>query len=229
MPLDTPCPVKLVESKRRSAGAAVVDELRIADDKETFRHWGFARPAEEEKAAMEKAVQLLNKSPYKSHIAASFPRRGLASQGGAGYYFAVSHQNVAIGGGVYMTLPQTLLAIRHHIAENHREFRRIVEAASVRRLFGELHGEQLSRVPKGFAKDHPAESLLRFKQFLLYVELPPDLATGKELYVEVRKRFRAIAPFLEFLNAPLMKSTRMKDERFFLETFGLRKYSKCDC
>jgi hypothetical protein len=43
------------------------DQL-VFDDKETFRHWGFARPAEEEKAAMEKAVQLLNKSPYKTQL-----------------------------------------------------------------------------------------------------------------------------------------------------------------
>ena len=71
-----------------------------------------------------------------------------------------------------------------------------------------MQGEQLTRVPKGFAKDHPAESLLRFKQFLLYTELPAELATSPELYVEVRKRFRAMAPFLEFLNAPLVNSRK---------------------
>jgi hypothetical protein len=43
------------------------DQL-VFDEKDTFRHWGFARPPEEEKAAMEKAVQLLDKSPYKSQL-----------------------------------------------------------------------------------------------------------------------------------------------------------------
>jgi uncharacterized protein (TIGR02453 family) len=154
-----------------------------------------------------------DKSPYKDHIAASFPRRGLGSEGAAGYYFAVSHKNVGIGGGVYMTQPQTLLAIRNHIAEHAGEFRKILQARSVRTLFSEMHGEQLSRVPKGFAKDHPAEDLLRFKQFLLYSELPVDLATSPELYVEIRKRFRAMAPFLEFLNAPLLNSKNKPKER----------------
>jgi uncharacterized protein (DUF2461 family) len=70
-------------------------------------------------------------------------------------------------------------------------------------LFGQVQGAQLSRVPKGFEATHPAADLLRFKQFLLYVELPPELAAGPELSGEIVKRFRAMRPFLEFLNAPL--------------------------
>jgi uncharacterized protein (TIGR02453 family) len=153
-----------------------------------------------------------DKSPYKDHIAASFPRRGLACEGGAGYYFAVSHLNVGIGGGVYMTLPRTLLAIRNQIAERPEEFRRTLKAPAVGRLFGEMQGERLSRVPKGFAKDHPAANLLCFKQFLLYGELPADLATGPELYGEIRKHFRAMAPFMEFLNTPLVNSQKRRNE-----------------
>ena len=147
-----------------------------------------------------------DKSPYKQQIAASFPRRGLPGlPGGAGYYVAVSHKNVAIGGGVYMPAPETLLAIRNHIAGRHAEFRRITGTSAVQRLFGGVDGEQLSRVPKGFAKDHPAEDLLRFKQFLLYAELPAEIAVTPELFVEVQKRFRAMAPFVDFLNAPLAR------------------------
>ena len=144
-----------------------------------------------------------DKTPYKDHIAASFHRRGTAGHSDAGYYFAVSHKEVAIGGGVYMPAPETLLAIRHHIAAGHQEFRRIVGARAVRELFGELQGERLSRVPKGFCADHPAADLLRFKQLTLYVELSPDLATTPALYGEILKCFRAMAPFLGFLTAPL--------------------------
>jgi len=148
-----------------------------------------------------------DKSPYKDHIAASFPRRGL--QAGAGYYVAVSHKEVGIGGGVYMPPPETLLAIRNRIAERHEEFRRIVGTRAVERLFGGVQGEQLTRVPKGFTKDHPAEDLLRFKQFLLYVELPADIAVTPELFMEVQKRFRAMAPFMDFLNAPLARAVKV--------------------
>ncbi|MBA0084800.1 MAG: M48 family metalloprotease [Acidobacteria bacterium Pan2503] len=40
----------------------------LVDDKETFRHFGFARTPEEERAASEKAMQFLNNSPYKNQL-----------------------------------------------------------------------------------------------------------------------------------------------------------------
>jgi uncharacterized protein (TIGR02453 family) len=155
-----------------------------------------------------------DKTPYKDHIAASFYRRGTTGHGTGGFYVAVSHKEVAIGGGVYMPDPDLLAAIRHHIAEHHEELRRILRAKAVRTLFGEMQGEQLSRVPKGFPCDHPAADLLRFKRFILYVELPPELATSRDLYGEVVKRFRAMAPFLKFLSAAAPQKRARADERF---------------
>lgn len=157
-----------------------------------------------------------DKTPYKDHIAASFPRHGTANHGDAGFYVAVSHKEVAVGGGVYMPEPPTLLAIRNHIAEHHAELRKILQAPAVRRLLGELQGEQLSRVPKGFCAEDPAADLLRRKRFILYVELPPDLATSPALYGEVVKRFRAMAPFLDFLTAPLATPKRKQAGEFWL-------------
>jgi len=63
---------------------------------------------------------------------------------GAGYYFAVSHKEVAIGGGIYMPAPETLLAMRTHLAGHYLDFRRIVQAKAVKQLFGDVHGEQLT-------------------------------------------------------------------------------------
>jgi uncharacterized protein (TIGR02453 family) len=143
-----------------------------------------------------------DKTPYKDHIAASFSRRG--DKTGAGYYFAVSHKEVAIGGGIYMPEPETLRAMRQHLAERHEEFRKVTGARAVRRLFTAVQGEQLTRVPKGYACDHPASDILRMKQYLLYVELPPDLATTPALFTEVVKHFRAMTPFVELLNTPLL-------------------------
>ena len=157
-----------------------------------------------------------DKTPYKTHIAASFRRRGTGTSGDAGYYFAISHKEAAIGGGIYMPEPAALLAIRNHIGEHHQELRRILRARAVKELLGELHGEQLSRVPKGFAGDHPAVDLLRFKRFVLYIELEPELATTPALYREILKRFRAITPFLDFLTAPFNSGRRKVDARELL-------------
>lgn len=152
-----------------------------------------------------------DKTPYKDHISASFPRRGLPC--GAGYYFEVSPKEVGIGGGIYMPSPETLRAIRQHIAEHHEKLRRLTQTRTVKQLFGDLQGEQLTRVPKGFDAAHPAAGLLRFKQFVVYVELPAGLAAKPEMYGEIVKRFRAMQPFLEFLNAPLAAQPRKVDPR----------------
>jgi uncharacterized protein (TIGR02453 family) len=152
-----------------------------------------------------------DKSPYKTHIAASFRHRHLSAEAaGGGFYFAVSHKEVAIGGGMYMPSPETLLAVRRHLAQNHREFRKVLAAKQVQNLLGGVHGEQLTRVPKGFCAEDPAADLLRYKQLYLYIELPPELATNANLENEIVARFRAMTPFLEFLNAPLPKERSIR-------------------
>ena len=52
---------------RLDSSYAFFDQL-LVDDKDTFRHFGFARTPEEEKAANAKAIQLLNNSPYKNQL-----------------------------------------------------------------------------------------------------------------------------------------------------------------
>src|SRR5262245_18776975 len=87
-----------------------------------------------------------DKTPYKDHIAASFPRRGLPKQN-HGFFYSVSAKQVEIAGGVYMPEPDTLLAIRRHIAIHHDELRRILADRAMKRLLGSLYGDQLTRVP----------------------------------------------------------------------------------
>jgi hypothetical protein len=58
----------VVLGHRMDTTYAFFDQL-LVDDKDTFRHFGFARTAEEEQAASTKAVELLNNSPYKNQLA----------------------------------------------------------------------------------------------------------------------------------------------------------------
>jgi uncharacterized protein (TIGR02453 family) len=146
-----------------------------------------------------------DKSPLKTHAAAHFPHRALGKSGGSGLYFEVSPQSVWIGGGIYMPATHELAAIRAHIDEHHRELRRIVEAKPFRTTVGELQGEQLTRVPRGYAKDHPAAHYLRFRQFLAGREYPPEFAYDPRFYPELVKVFRGVAPLVRFLNTPLVE------------------------
>jgi len=145
-----------------------------------------------------------DKTPYKDHIAAIFTRRGMTKHRAAGYYFAVSDREVEVAGGLYLPQTEELRAIRQHMAQHHEEFRRIVAARKLRNLMGELEGDRLARAPKGFGPEHPAADLLKYKQFLFYRILDPSLATTPRLLDEVATRFRVLAPFIEFLNRPLL-------------------------
>ncbi|HVH71217.1 MAG TPA: DUF2461 domain-containing protein [Candidatus Dormibacteraeota bacterium] len=152
-----------------------------------------------------------DKKPYKEHIAATFHRRGAMTHGQGGYYVAISHKEVAVGGGVYAPDPAQLLAIRQRIAERHDEFRRILAARPLPKLLGNLEGAQLSRVPRGFPADHPGADLLRFRYYILYKELPPSLATSPLLYKAIVERFRVMVPFLEFLTVSFAAQQKKPD------------------
>jgi uncharacterized protein (TIGR02453 family) len=145
-----------------------------------------------------------NKAPYKTHVAAVFPTRGLPKHEGAGLYFHISPDEVWIGGGMYAPAMPELQAVREHIAANVRRLRTIVESPAFRRDVGELEGARLQRVPRGFPKDHPAGEYLRFRQFLAGREFPPTLATTASFYGTVIQVFRRVAPLARFLNEPLL-------------------------
>jgi|SRR5579871_1008062 len=151
-----------------------------------------------------------DKSPYKTHLGASFGRRGGGMQGG-GFYFGVSTEGVEIAGGIYHPEPNALLAVRMHIAENHERFREILSHRQVKKLFGGLQGDELTRVPKGFDAAHPAADLIKKKDWLLGFSLEPEVAITPRLFKELLDRFRAMSPFIEYLNQALTGKKPTKD------------------
>ena len=149
-----------------------------------------------------------DKSPLKTHIAAHFPSKGFPRNEGAGMYLEVAPQWVWIGGGLYMPSSSDLHLLRRHIAANHSKLRRIVSGESFRRAVGELHGEQLMRVPRGYPDNHPAADYLRFKQFLAGREFEAEFATSPRFHRELLRIFEAVVPLVRFLNAPLLEGRR---------------------
>jgi hypothetical protein len=57
----------VVLGHRLDSQYAFFDQL-LVEDKDTFRHFGFARTQEEEAQANTKAIQILNNSPYKNQL-----------------------------------------------------------------------------------------------------------------------------------------------------------------
>jgi uncharacterized protein (TIGR02453 family) len=177
---------------------------RLADD---FREFGpefVANP----KTSMYRIYRDIrfseNKAPYKTHVAANFPTRGLPKHEGAGLYFHVSPDEVWIGGGMYAPPQPQLHAVREHIAVNSRRLRTLVESPAFRRDVGALEGERLQRVPRGFSRDHEAAEYLKFRQFLAGREFEPAFAASPKLYAGLLTVFKRVAPLMRFLNEPLI-------------------------
>ena len=144
-----------------------------------------------------------DKSPYKTHIAAAFRWRSLPKGESAGLYFEVTPGWVWCGGGYYAPPTPQLVRIRQHVADTFPEIDRIVRAAAFRRAFGELDGERLTRVPRGFAKDDPAAEYLRYRSFLAGREFPGTFATDAAFYPTLVATFKAAMPLVRFLTEPL--------------------------
>ena len=85
----------------------------------------------------------------------------------------------------------------------------------MRKLVGGLQGEQLTRTPKGFPVDHPAEGLLRHKQWYLEATIDVKILTGKKLIPEMVRHFKLMAPFVEFLNRPFLQKPKPKKIMMF--------------
>lgn len=144
-----------------------------------------------------------DKTPYKIQAAASFRWRGLDKGRGAGLYLEVGPSWTWMGGGFYAPESPDLVRIRGHIAETWPEIHKTVRTAAFTRAFGALDGESLTRVPRGYPKDHPAADYLKHKNFLAGREFPPEFATSARFYPTLLATFEACMPLVRFLNEPL--------------------------
>jgi uncharacterized protein (TIGR02453 family) len=144
-----------------------------------------------------------DKTPLKTHAAAVFPWKGLARHEGAGLYFEIAPGWVWIGGGMYAPQPPQLVKVREHIVATWPQIRKLTSARPFVARVGAMHGETLTRVPRGFPADHPSVEFLKHRQFLASREFPPELATSSDFYPTLLATFSAIVPLVRFLNAPL--------------------------
>jgi uncharacterized protein (TIGR02453 family) len=141
-----------------------------------------------------------DKTPYKTHISGIFPRVTAAKREGAVFYFHFTAKELLAFGGVYSPERDELMAYRGLIQERYQELEKILSDKTLRRTVGVLQGEQLTRMPKGFSEDHPAQALLRRKQWYLEAILDVRLVTSPGILPELAKRLKIMAPFVEFMN-----------------------------
>jgi uncharacterized protein (TIGR02453 family) len=145
-----------------------------------------------------------DKTPYKTHVAAIFPRHNLEKHSSAGYYFHIEPGRIGVAAGAYMPGPEELYAIRRWLTDNYDVFLTLAKPAQ--KLMGTLQGEALSRSPKGFDPAHPAAELVRKKQWYYWREMEVEMASSGKLVTEVARRFQAATPVVNAINSAIRRA-----------------------
>jgi uncharacterized protein (TIGR02453 family) len=154
-----------------------------------------------------------DKSPYKTHAALwvyhRMPGRGVGKEidGGAGFYLHLEPGASIVAGGLWMPPRHSLARIRDRLANDHAAFRRIVTASAFVRRFGGLTddgpGVKLTRMPRGFADEHPAAEWLRFNSFTVSTAYTDAQMLSPKLLDRAMKDFALMLPLCRWLNGAL--------------------------
>ena len=168
----------------------------------------YLRPPPKAMLRIYRDVRFSNdKTPYKTHLAASWPRQGLEKVGGAGFFLQVGVHGVMVAGGAYSPGSPQLRAIREYLLEHHEQMRAVLANADLVRVAEPFDGRPLLRAPRGFPAEHPAADLLRVRSWAQFALLPGDAALRDDFVDVVVDRFRALAAFVDLLNVPLATAT----------------------
>jgi uncharacterized protein (TIGR02453 family) len=157
------------------------------------------------------------KSPSLAYPAAIWVNRDARGVRGACFYFHFTDNEAVVLGGVYSAEADEILAYRKLLQESYREVEQILRDPRLRALAGELQGEKLARMPKGFSTTDPAADLIRRKQWYLVSMLDKELLSTERLLPTLVMHFEAMAPFVEFMNRALAK--RRKPKKAFARGF----------
>lgn len=159
-----------------------------------------------------------DKTPYKTHVSAIFPRHTAVKREGSVFYFHFTEKELLVFGGVWAPERDELLAYRTLLQEHYEEFQALLADKKLKRSVGGLQGEQLTRMPKGFPVDHPAEELLRHRQWYLENTFDIKVLTSSRVVSEIARQFEVMAPFVEFLNRPFAER-RPKAKKMLFSMF----------
>jgi uncharacterized protein (TIGR02453 family) len=191
------------EAAVRAPMLAVVEEINAAMI--AFAP-DYVRPANKTVMRIYRDIRFSkNKQPYKTHLSAWWARRGMEKTSGGGFYLQVGPNGLMLAAAVYMPEREQLLKLREWMSANHGAYRQLLKSVTGKKLgLAGIDGEPLTRVPKGFAADDPADELLRSKHWGVRVDLPVELARDVDFVKEVVKRFKAATPLVDTLNAAIL-------------------------
>ncbi len=152
-----------------------------------------------------------DKSPYKTHLGASFPWVEAAGTGGAegptddgphgnGGYLNIQPGEMYVGGGMWMPDKPRLEAFRRAMLEEPERVRSSLEDPGFIAWFGRVRShEELKRVPRGYPADHPMADRFRWKDVVFGRRLSDDEVGSPALPDLLAEGYAAAVPVFRFL------------------------------
>ena len=147
-----------------------------------------------------------DKSPYKTHVAASFasaedrlPVADRHRYGGVGGYFSFAPGQMVLGGGRWQPAAATMAAWRALVLERNAEVHAALEHPAFVKTFGRLGGDAYRRVPAGSPPDHPDAELLKLRQLLFSRHLSDAEVLAPKLPDTITRSFVAALPLMRLL------------------------------
>jgi len=142
-----------------------------------------------------------DKSPYNPRFAGYLKRTKPFLRGG--YYIWIRPGGSRVGCGFSYPNAEDLKRIRLDITSNYTEWNKLLKSKALRSNFGEMKGEKVKTVPRGFSPDDPSIELLRFKQFWFERSFDDKEVTAPDFLLKANSTFKSIRPFLNYMSEVL--------------------------
>ena len=134
-----------------------------------------------------------DKTPYKTHQGVYFTE--------SRRYLQVSAAGLYASGGYYELASDQVARYRRAVTEDLPGHALVQSIKLAEKSKLALRGEQLTRIPPGFAKEHPRQELLRHKSIWLTREFgSPDWLQTPKAKAELVKAWRAMQPLIDWLD-----------------------------
>ncbi|MEZ4910521.1 MAG: DUF2461 domain-containing protein [Saprospiraceae bacterium] len=147
-----------------------------------------------------------DKSPYKTNFGIVLQPLGKRLQAAA-YYCHIDPNECFVGGGIWQPEAALMKKIREEIDYNFKGFKAIIDNPTFKSIFKELdveEGQKLQRPPKGYDESNPAIEYLKLKSFTASAHIDVKMMTSPKLKDAVIEKFKAIAPYIDFLNKAIL-------------------------
>jgi uncharacterized protein (TIGR02453 family) len=151
-----------------------------------------------------------DKSPYKTHLGASFPwlegdqagspEGALERAHGNGGYFHFEPGEMYVGGGMWQMERPLVEAFRQAVLNDPDGVRAALENPGFVAWFGSAHGhDELKRVPPGYPQDHPMTHAFRWKDVVFGRRLSDAEVCSPDLPDRLAEGYATAVPVFRFL------------------------------